>query len=69
MRPNRLNPLFGALRAVRRRSKLERLYRRLVGRDEEAGRSISVHLPSGVVDRRARPKLRDVVPGTVVTVA
>ena len=27
------------------------------------------HLPSGAIDRRARPKLRDVVPDTVVTVA
>ena len=26
-------------------------------------------MPSGSVDRRAQPKLRDVVPGTVVTVA
>ena len=26
------------------------------------------HLPSAAVDRRARPKLRDVVPGTVATV-
>ena len=28
-----------------------------------------LHLPSGAIDRRARPKLRDVVPDTVVTVA
>ena len=27
------------------------------------------HLPTGTIDRRARPKLREVVPGTVVTVA
>ena len=27
------------------------------------------HLPTGTIDRRARPKLRDVVPDTVVTVA
>ena len=27
------------------------------------------HLPTGAIDRRARPKLRDVVPDTVVTVA
>src|SRR6202030_3773923 len=25
------------------------------------------HLPTGTIDRRARPKLRDVVPGTLVT--
>ncbi len=71
MRPNRLNPLFGALTALSGVGpKLERLYRRLLGRDEEA-RPIDLlfHLPSGVVDRRARPKLCDVVAGTVVTVA
>jgi ATP-dependent DNA helicase RecG len=27
------------------------------------------HLPAGAIDRRARPKLRDIVPDTVVTVA
>ncbi len=44
--------------------------RRLLGR-EEAPRIIDLlfHLPSGAIDRRARPKLRDVQPGTVVTVA
>jgi ATP-dependent DNA helicase RecG len=71
MRPNLLNPLFGALTTLSGVGpKLERLYRRLFGREEEA-RLIDLlfHLPSGAIDRRARPKLRDVVPGTVVTVA
>ncbi|MCC6202826.1 MAG: DEAD/DEAH box helicase, partial [Gammaproteobacteria bacterium] len=66
-----LNPLFGALTKVAGVGpKLERLYRRLLGRDDEA-RIIDLlfHLPTGTIDRRARPKLRDVVPGTVVTVA
>ena len=51
--------------------KVERLYRRLLGRAEEEARLIDLlfHLPTGAIDRRARPKLRDVVPGTVVTVA
>jgi ATP-dependent DNA helicase RecG len=50
--------------------KQERLYRRLLGRDDTP-RIVDLlfHLPSGSIDRRARPKLRDVVPGSVVTVA
>ena len=49
---------------------LEKLYQRLFDRDAPA-RIIDLlfHLPSGFIDRRARPKLRDVVPDTVVTVA
>ncbi len=72
MRPNLLNPLFGALTTLSGVGpKLERLYRRLLGRGEEEARIIDLlfHLPTGVIDRRARPKLSDVVPGTVVTVA
>jgi ATP-dependent DNA helicase RecG len=71
MRPLRLNPLFAAITTLSGVGpKLERLYRRLLGREEEA-RLIDLlfHLPTGVIDRRARPKLRDVVAGTVVTVA
>jgi ATP-dependent DNA helicase RecG len=50
--------------------RLEKLYRRLFGREQPA-RVIDLlfHLPTGAIDRRARPKLRDVVPDTVVTVA
>jgi ATP-dependent DNA helicase RecG len=72
MRPNLLNPLFGALTTLPGVGpKLEKLYRRLLGRDEDEARIIDLlfHLPTGAIDRRARPKLRDVVPGTVVTVA
>ena len=72
MRPNLLNPLFGALTTLSGIGpKVEKLYRRLLGRDEEEARIIDLlfHLPTGVIDRRARPKLKDVVPGTVVTVA
>ena len=72
MRPNLLNPLFAALTTLSGVGpKLEKLYRRLLGRDEEEARIIDLlfHLPTGAIDRRARPKLRDVVPGTVVTVA
>jgi ATP-dependent DNA helicase RecG len=72
MRPNLLNPLFGALTTLSGVGpKVEKLYQRLLGRDEDAPRIIDLlfHVPTGVIDRRARPKLRDVVPGTVVTVA
>ncbi len=60
MRPNLLNPLFGALTTLSGVGpKLERLYRRLLGRGEEEARIIDLlfHLPTGVIDRRARPKL------------
>ncbi len=70
MRPNLLNPLFAALTSLSGVGpKLERLYRRLL--DNEAPRIVDLlfHLPSGTVDRRARPKLNEVVPGTLVTVA
>ena len=66
-----LNPLFASLTTLSGVGpKLEKLYRRLLGRDE-APRVVDLlfHLPTGAIDRRARPKLRDVVPGTVVTVA
>jgi ATP-dependent DNA helicase RecG len=72
MRPSLLNPLFAALTTLPGiGSKLETLYQRLLGRDDEAPRLIDLllHLPSGAIDRRARPKLREVVPDTVVTVA
>jgi ATP-dependent DNA helicase RecG len=72
MRPNLLNPLFAALTSLAGVGpRLEQLYRRLLGRDETPPRVVDLlfHLPSGAIDRRARPKLRDVVPDTVVTVA
>ncbi len=71
MRPHLLNPLFAALTSLTGVGpKVDKLYRRLLGR-EEAPRVLDLlfHLPTGTIDRRARPKLRDVVPDTVVTVA
>ncbi len=71
MRPTVLNPLFAAITTLPGiGDKVARLYRRLLGR-EDTPRVVDLvfHLPSGSVDRRARPVLRDVVPGTVVTVA
>jgi ATP-dependent DNA helicase RecG len=70
MRPPVLNPLFASITTLPGvGSKVERLYRRLLGRDETP-RIIDLvfHLPTGTIDRRAQPKLRDVVPGGVVTV-
>src|SRR5581483_4101144 len=70
MRPNRLNPLFASVRELSGVGpKLEKLYKRLFDRDPPRVIDLLFHLPSGAVDRRARPKLRDVVPGTIVTVA
>jgi ATP-dependent DNA helicase RecG len=71
MRPNLLNPLFAAITTLAGVGlKIEKLYRRLLSR-EDTPRVIDLlfHLPTGAIDRRARPKLRDVIPGTVVTVA
>jgi ATP-dependent DNA helicase RecG len=70
MRPSLLDPLFASLtRLPGIGPKQEKLFARLLGR-ADAPRIIDLllHLPTGSVDRRARPKLRDVVPGSVVTV-
>jgi ATP-dependent DNA helicase RecG len=72
MRPSLLDPLFASIRMLPGVGpKVERLFARLLGREDAPPRIIDLllHMPSGVVDRRAQPKLRDVVPGTVVTVA
>jgi ATP-dependent DNA helicase RecG len=72
MRPPLLNPFFAALTSLSGVGpKQEQLYRRLLGRDDVPPRIFDLlfHLPTGAIDRRARPKLRDVVPGTVATVA
>jgi len=51
--------------------KLEKLFGRLIGRDGEPPRIVDLlfHLPVGFVDRRNQPKLSEVRPDTVVTVA
>jgi ATP-dependent DNA helicase RecG len=72
MRPSLLDPLFAALTTLPGVGpKLEKLYRRLFGREDTPARIIDLlfHLPTGTIDRRSRPKLRDVVPGSVATVA
>src|SRR5438552_10333254 len=71
MRPIALNPLFASLTSLAGvGSKLEELYGRLLGRsDGPRVVDLLFRLPTGTIDRRARPKRRDVVPGSVVTVA
>src|SRR5690242_14940929 len=71
MRPNLLNPLFAAITSLPGVGpKLETAYRRLLGmRDVPRVLDLLFHVPAGAVDRRARPKLRDVRPGAVATVA
>src|SRR5674476_605 len=70
MRPLLLNPLFATLTSLPGVGpKLERLYARLLEREAPRVIDLLLHLPSGVIDRRARPKLNEVQPGQVVTVA
>jgi ATP-dependent DNA helicase RecG len=70
MRPAILNPLFASLTTLPGIGpKLETLYARLLGRETPRIVDLLFHLPSGAVDRRARPKLRDVQSGQVVTIA
>jgi len=70
MRPPVLNPLFAALTSLTGIGpKLEALYARLLDRETPRLIDLLFHLPTGTIDRRARPKLIEVQPGTVVTVA
>jgi ATP-dependent DNA helicase RecG len=69
MRPAVLNPLFAPVTSLSGVGpKQDKLFRYLLG-CEDTPRLIDLllHLPSSVIDRRARPKIRDAVPGTVVT--
>src|SRR6267143_3777738 len=69
MRPSRLDPLFASLTSLPGIGpKLEKLFARLFGRETPRIADLLFHLPTGTIDRRARPKLRDVVPGTIATV-
>jgi ATP-dependent DNA helicase RecG len=70
MRPARLDPLFASLTALKGvGGKLEGLYKRLLD-TEGPPRVIDLlfHLPTGVIDRRARPTLAEALPGAIVTV-
>ena len=70
MRPSLLDPLFapaGSLPGIG--PKNAKLFDRLLDKSR-GSRVIDVlfHLPQSTVDRRARPKIRDAVPGSIVTV-
>ena len=70
MRPLVLNPLFASLTSLSGVGpKLEKLYARLLDRAAPRVIDLLFHLPSGAVDRRARPKLNQVQAGQLVTVA
>src|SRR5690349_6351215 len=70
MRPPVLNPLFAPVTTLAGIGpKLAKLYGRLLGRDDARIIDLLFHLPAGAIDRRARPKLREVAFDSVVTVA
>jgi ATP-dependent DNA helicase RecG len=70
MRPLLLNALFAALTSLSGVGpKLAALYARLLEHETPRVIDLLFHLPSGTIDRRARPKLRDVQDGQIVTVA
>ena len=71
MRPSLLNPLFAAVTTLPGIGPNWRSSIAGCSTARQAARVIDLlfHLPTGMIDRRARPKLRDVVPDTVVTVA
>src|SRR5690349_10256193 len=69
MRPTLLNPLFAPVTSLPGVGpKQDKLLRYLLSRDETPRLvDLLLHLPSSVIDRRAQPKIRDAVTGTVVT--
>jgi ATP-dependent DNA helicase RecG len=69
MRPALLNPLFAPVTSLSGVGpKQDRLLRYLLDRDETPRLvDLLLHLPASVIDRRARPNIRDAIPGTVVT--
>src|SRR6266702_4741357 len=69
MRPSLLNPLFALVTSLPGVGpKQDKLLRYLLSRDETPRLvDLLLHLPASVIDRRARPKIRDAVQGTMVT--
>src|ERR1700738_5453904 len=69
MPPSLLNPLFAPVTSLPGVGpKQDKLLRYLLSRDETPRLvDLLLHLPSQVIDRRARPKIRDAVQGTMVT--
>jgi ATP-dependent DNA helicase RecG len=70
MRPSALDPMFAPASALPGIGpKNAKLFDRLLDKPQ-GSRVVDVlfHLPQATVDRRARPKIRDAVPGTIVTI-
>src|ERR1700712_4886626 len=69
MRPVLLNPLFAPVTTLAGVGpKQDKLFRYLLGRNETPRLvDLLLHLPASVIDRRARPKIRDAPQGAVVT--
>src|ERR1700729_963437 len=69
MRPALLNPLFAPVTSLPGVGpKQDKLLQYLLSRDETPRLvDLLLHLPASVIDRRARPKIRDAAQGTVVT--
>src|ERR1700745_1031448 len=69
MRPSLLNRLFAPVTSLPGVGpKQDKLLRYLLSRDETPRLvDLLMHLPSQVIDRRARPKIRDAAGGTMVT--
>jgi ATP-dependent DNA helicase RecG len=69
MRPALLNPLFAPVTTLPGVGpKQDKLLRYLLSRDETPRLvDLLLHLPTTVIDRRARPKIRDASVGTMVT--
>src|SRR5712671_4522417 len=70
MRPTLLNPLFAPVTTLGGVGpKQDKLLRFLLDRSETPRLvDLLLHLPASVIDRRARPKIRDAVPGQIVTI-
>src|ERR1700724_2247336 len=68
MRPALLNPLFAPVTSLPGVGpKQDKLLRYLLCRDKTPRLvHLLLHLPASVIDRRARPKIRDAMAGTVV---
>src|SRR5262245_20291224 len=68
MRPPILNPLFAEVQVLPGvGSRVERMIAKVVGQERPRIVDLLFHLPSGMVDRRYAPKLRDAEPGRIAT--
>lgn len=70
MRPALLNPLFVPVRSLSGIGpKTGKLFDRLLADDQGEARiaDLLFHLPHSTIDRRARPKIREAEPGSIVT--